>query len=146
MDYCAEYPGNRVIVFNKEKKSTFTVFGLGHGYLMRILLYTLLDRTEQNHGTYECIFRIATASYAPGGGSTLHWLLYVTRGIDETREMKYGTVAVGIIIATILFAIIPVIQSGIAGISIGIMNVLTAGLAFPCCFTHSAHVWHHPCH
>jgi len=48
----------------------------------------------------------------------------ITKGMDEAAELKKGNVAVGIIIASILFAIAIVVQSGIAGISIGIMNAL----------------------
>ncbi|HNL86726.1 MAG TPA: DUF350 domain-containing protein, partial [Methanoregulaceae archaeon] len=44
----------------------------------------------------------------------------ITKGIDEIQELKKGNVAVGIIIAAIFFAIAIVIQSGVAGISIGI--------------------------
>jgi uncharacterized membrane protein YjfL (UPF0719 family) len=48
----------------------------------------------------------------------------ITKGIDEEQELKKGNVAVGIIIAAILFAIAIVIQSGVAGISTGITNAL----------------------
>jgi len=48
----------------------------------------------------------------------------ITRGMDEAAELKKGNVAVGISIASILFAIAIVVQAGIAGISIGIMNAL----------------------
>ncbi|HOT04335.1 MAG TPA: DUF350 domain-containing protein [Methanolinea sp.] len=48
----------------------------------------------------------------------------ITKGMDEAAELKKGNVAVGIIIASILFAIAIVVQAGIAGISIGIMNAL----------------------
>jgi len=48
----------------------------------------------------------------------------ITKGMDETQELVKGNVAVGIIIAAILFAIAIVVQSGIAGISIGIINAL----------------------
>ncbi len=48
----------------------------------------------------------------------------ITKGIDEIQELKKGNVAVGIIIAAIFFAIAIVIQSGVAGISVGITNAL----------------------
>ncbi len=48
----------------------------------------------------------------------------ITKGIDEEKELLKGNAAVGIIIAAILFAIAIVVQSGIAGISIGIINAL----------------------
>jgi uncharacterized membrane protein YjfL (UPF0719 family) len=49
----------------------------------------------------------------------------ITKGIEEDKELMKGNVAVGIIIAAILFAIAIVVQSGIAGISIGIINALS---------------------
>ncbi|NYT06830.1 MAG: DUF350 domain-containing protein [Methanomicrobiales archaeon] len=48
----------------------------------------------------------------------------ITGGMDETSELKNGNVAVGIVIAAILFAIAIVVQSGVAGISMGIMDAL----------------------
>lgn len=49
----------------------------------------------------------------------------ITKGIEEERELMKGNTAVGIIIASIFFAIAIVVQSGIAGISIGIINALS---------------------
>ena len=49
----------------------------------------------------------------------------ITKGIDEIQELKKGNVAVGIIIASIFFAIAIVIQSGVAGIAVGITNALS---------------------
>lgn len=48
----------------------------------------------------------------------------ITKGIDEAKELARGNIAVGIIIASIFFAIALVVQSGIAGISVGIMKAL----------------------
>ncbi len=48
----------------------------------------------------------------------------ITKGMDEQQELARGNVAVGIIIAAIFFAIALVVQSGVAGISIGISNAL----------------------
>jgi uncharacterized membrane protein YjfL (UPF0719 family) len=48
----------------------------------------------------------------------------ITKGMDERQELAKGNVAVGIIIAAIFFAIALVVQSGVAGISIGINNAL----------------------
>ncbi len=42
----------------------------------------------------------------------------------KQRELARGNMAVGIIIASIFFAIALVVQSGIAGISVGIMKAL----------------------
>lgn len=48
----------------------------------------------------------------------------ITKGMDEEKELMKGNPAVGIIIASIFFAIALVVQSGIAGISVGIMKAL----------------------
>jgi uncharacterized membrane protein YjfL (UPF0719 family) len=48
----------------------------------------------------------------------------ITKGMDEEKELMGGNAAVGIIIASIFFAIALVVQSGIAGISVGIMKAL----------------------
>ena len=49
----------------------------------------------------------------------------ITKGIEEEKELMKGNVAVGILIASIFFAIAIVIQSGIAGIAIGITKALS---------------------
>jgi len=48
----------------------------------------------------------------------------ITKGMDEQQELMKGNVAVGIIIAAVFFAIALVVQSGVAGISVGIINAL----------------------
>jgi lysylphosphatidylglycerol synthetase-like protein (DUF2156 family) len=48
----------------------------------------------------------------------------ITKGMDERQELAKGNVAVGIIIAAIFFAIALVVQSGVAGISMGISKAL----------------------
>lgn len=48
----------------------------------------------------------------------------ITKGMDEQQELMKGNTAVGIIIAAVFFAIALVVQSGVAGISVGIMNAL----------------------
>ena len=48
----------------------------------------------------------------------------ITKGMDEEKELMGGNAAVGIIIASIFFAIALVVQSGISGISVGIMKAL----------------------
>lgn len=53
----------------------------------------------------------------------------VTRDIDEQKELAKGNVAFGIIVAAIFIAIGIVVQSGIAGISVGISKAATMGLA-----------------
>ncbi len=44
--------------------------------------------------------------------------------MDEEKELARGNPAVGIIIASIFFAIALVVQAGISGISVGIMKAL----------------------
>ncbi len=48
----------------------------------------------------------------------------ITKGMDEEKELARGNPALGIIIASIFFAIALVVQSGISGISVGIMKAL----------------------
>jgi hypothetical protein len=48
--------------------------------------------------------------------------------MDEQQELARGNVAVGIIIAAIFFEMALVVQSGVAGISIGISNALEGDL------------------
>jgi uncharacterized membrane protein YjfL (UPF0719 family) len=48
----------------------------------------------------------------------------ITKGMDEEKELAQGNTAVGIIIASIFFAIALVVQAGISGISVGIMKAL----------------------
>jgi uncharacterized membrane protein YjfL (UPF0719 family) len=49
----------------------------------------------------------------------------ITKGIEEEKELLKGNTAVGILIASVFFAIAIVVQSGIAGISIGITKALS---------------------
>jgi uncharacterized membrane protein YjfL (UPF0719 family) len=49
----------------------------------------------------------------------------ITKGIEEEKELMKGNTAVGILIASIFFAIAIVVQSGIAGISLGITKALS---------------------
>ncbi len=48
----------------------------------------------------------------------------ITKGIEEEKELMKGNAAVGIIIASVFFAIALVVQSGVAGISTGIVLAL----------------------
>lgn len=52
----------------------------------------------------------------------------ITKGIDEEKELAKGNVAVGIIIAAIFFAIAIIVQSGVAGITIGISEALAGNM------------------
>ncbi len=44
----------------------------------------------------------------------------ITKGIDEQKELAKGNTAIGILVASIFFAIGIVVQSGVAGVSAGI--------------------------
>ncbi len=48
----------------------------------------------------------------------------ITKGIDEQKELAKGNVAVGILVASVFIAIAVVVQSGVAGVSIGISKAL----------------------
>jgi uncharacterized membrane protein YjfL (UPF0719 family) len=49
----------------------------------------------------------------------------ITKGIDEEKEIAKGNTAVGILVASVFIAIAIVVQSGVAGVSIGISKALT---------------------
>ncbi len=48
----------------------------------------------------------------------------ITKGIDEEKEIARGNAAVGILVASVFIAIAIVVQSGVAGVSIGISKAL----------------------
>lgn len=52
----------------------------------------------------------------------------LTKGIDEEKELAKGNVAVGILMASIFISIAIVIQSGVAGISIGFRNAIAGDM------------------
>ncbi|MCU0632199.1 MAG: DUF350 domain-containing protein [Methanolinea sp.] len=52
----------------------------------------------------------------------------ITKGMDEEKELARGNPAVGIIIASVFFAIALVVQSGVSGISVGISKALSVGI------------------
>lgn len=53
----------------------------------------------------------------------------ITRDVDEQKELAKGNVAFGIIVAAIFIAIGIMVQSGVAGISVGISKAATLGFA-----------------
>lgn len=55
----------------------------------------------------------------------------ITKGIDEEKELAKGNVAVGIIVASVFIAIAVVVQSGVAGLSVGINKALSIGILEP---------------
>ncbi len=59
------------------------------------------------------------------GFSVLGW---ITKGIDEEKELAKGNVAVGIFVASVFIAIALVVQSGVSGLSVGINKALTFGI------------------
>ena len=59
------------------------------------------------------------------GFSVLGW---ITKGIDEEKELAKGNVAVGILVASVFIAIALVVQSGVSGLSVGINKALSLGL------------------
>lgn len=48
----------------------------------------------------------------------------ITKGIDEEKEIAKGNAAVGILVASVFIAIGIVVQSGVAGISLGISQAM----------------------
>ncbi len=48
----------------------------------------------------------------------------ITKGIDEEKEIAKGNVAMGILVASVFIAIAIVVQSGVAGVSVGISKAL----------------------
>jgi len=48
----------------------------------------------------------------------------ITKGIDEEKEIARGNTAVGILVASVFLAIGIVVQSGVAGISMGISQAI----------------------
>jgi len=51
----------------------------------------------------------------------------ITKDVDEQKELAKGNVAFGIVIAAIFVAIAVVVQSGVAGISVGISKASALG-------------------
>jgi uncharacterized membrane protein YjfL (UPF0719 family) len=51
----------------------------------------------------------------------------VTKDVDEQKELAKGNVAFGIVVAAIFIAIGVVVQSGVAGISVGISKAAVLG-------------------
>jgi uncharacterized membrane protein YjfL (UPF0719 family) len=53
---------------------------------------------------------------------------WITKGIDEEKELAKGNVAVGILVASVFIAIALVVQSGVSGLSVGINKALSIGI------------------
>ena len=54
----------------------------------------------------------------------------ITKDVDEQKELAKGNVAFGIIVAAIFIAIAVVVQSGVAGISVGIGKISALGFSY----------------
>ncbi|MFA4956693.1 MAG: DUF350 domain-containing protein [Candidatus Methanoperedens sp.] len=52
----------------------------------------------------------------------------ITKGIDEEKEIAKGNTAVGILVASVFIAIGIVVQSGVSGISVGILQAMKVGI------------------
>jgi uncharacterized membrane protein YjfL (UPF0719 family) len=59
------------------------------------------------------------------GFSVLGW---ITKGIDEEKELAKGNAAVGILVASVFIAIALVVQSGVSGLSMGINKAMSLGI------------------
>ena len=53
---------------------------------------------------------------------------WITKDIDERKELVKGNVAVGILVASVFVAIALVVQSGVSGLSVGISKAMYLGL------------------
>jgi uncharacterized membrane protein YjfL (UPF0719 family) len=53
---------------------------------------------------------------------------WITKGIDEEKELAQGNAAVGILVASVFIAIALVVQSGVSGLSVGINKALSVGI------------------
>jgi uncharacterized membrane protein YjfL (UPF0719 family) len=53
---------------------------------------------------------------------------WITKDLDERKELAKGNVAVGILVASVFVAIALVVQSGVSGLSVGISKAMTFGL------------------
>jgi uncharacterized membrane protein YjfL (UPF0719 family) len=53
---------------------------------------------------------------------------WITKGIDEEKELAKGNAAVGILVASVFIAIALVVQSGVSGLSVSINKALSIGI------------------
>jgi uncharacterized membrane protein YjfL (UPF0719 family) len=53
---------------------------------------------------------------------------WITKGIEEEKELAKGNAAVGILVASVFIAIALVVQSGVSGLSVGINKALGIGI------------------
>ncbi len=53
---------------------------------------------------------------------------WITKDIDEEKELAKGNAAVGILVASVFIAIALVVQSGVSGLSVGINKALSVGI------------------
>jgi uncharacterized membrane protein YjfL (UPF0719 family) len=53
---------------------------------------------------------------------------WITKDIDEEKELAKGNAAVGILVASVFIAIALVVQSGVSGLSVGINKAMSVGI------------------
>jgi uncharacterized membrane protein YjfL (UPF0719 family) len=53
---------------------------------------------------------------------------WITKDIDEEKELAKGNAAVGILVASVFIAIALVVQSGVSGLSVGINRAMSIGI------------------
>jgi uncharacterized membrane protein YjfL (UPF0719 family) len=77
-------------------------------------------------GIFQLVVAIVFAVVALYAGFLV--LGWITKGIDEEKELAKGNAAVGILVASVFIAIALVVQSGVSGLSVGINKALSIGI------------------
>jgi len=77
-------------------------------------------------GLFQLLVAIVFAVVALYAGFLV--LGWITKGIDEEKELAKGNAAVGILVASVFIAIALVVQSGVSGLSVGINKALNVGI------------------
>jgi uncharacterized membrane protein YjfL (UPF0719 family) len=77
-------------------------------------------------GIFQLVVAIVFAVVALYAGFLV--LGWITKGIDEEKELAKGNAAVGILVASVFIAIALVVQSGVSGLSVGINKALSVGI------------------
>ena len=77
-------------------------------------------------GVFQLLVAIVFAVVALYAGFLV--LGWITKGIDEEKELAKGNAAVGVLVASVFIAIALVVQSGVSGLSVGINKALSIGI------------------
>lgn len=77
-------------------------------------------------GLIQLIFSVVFAVVALYAGFAL--MSRITRDINEENELAKGNIAVALVVAAVFVAIAIIVESGVAGLSVGINNALNAGI------------------